>query len=52
MANDVNYMPAGPAGKQCKDCKFFNAGEGDAGKCFGHDVMAQGHCDKFDTASK
>ncbi len=46
--DDVQYTPQGEAGKQCKDCRFFNAtGDGSAGTCFGHDVVAQGSCNKF-----
>ncbi|MFC1721574.1 hypothetical protein ACFL0Z_01525 [Patescibacteria group bacterium] len=45
---DVQYTPSAAPGKQCKECKFFAAGtDGIAGKCFGHDVVAQGGCNKF-----
>lgn len=44
---DVQYTPQAEEGKQCKDCQFFqDEGEG-KGKCFGHEVVAQGGCNKF-----
>jgi len=44
---DVKYVIRGEKGKTCADCKFFQA-EGDGkGKCFGHDVAAQGSCNLF-----
>lgn len=46
--DDVQYMPAGQAGRQCKNCKFFEApADAAMGKCFGHDVQAIGSCNKF-----
>lgn len=49
MAEDVKYVPKGEPGKTCADCKFFEADKGNPamGKCYGHDVMAEGSCNMF-----
>lgn len=46
---DVQYTPQAEMGKQCKDCQFFEVGgdNPETGKCFGHDVVATGGCNKF-----
>jgi len=45
---EVKYTPKGPDGKQCRDCKFFEpSSDSSRGKCFGHDVIAQGSCNMF-----
>ncbi len=45
---DVKYVEKGEPGKTCADCKHFqNEGDG-IGKCFGHEVAAQGSCNLFD----
>jgi len=44
---DVKYVAKGEKGMTCADCKHFQAGNGGMGKCFGHDVVAQGSCNLF-----
>jgi hypothetical protein len=46
---EVKYEPKGPKGNQCRDCKFFQNDSKDPskGKCFGHDVVAEGTCNMF-----
>jgi len=46
---EVKYKPRGPVGKQCRDCKYFEPAVDNPsqGKCFGHDVIAQGTCNMF-----
>lgn len=44
---DVKYVIKGEPGKTCADCKHFQAGSAGMGKCFGHEVAAQGSCNLF-----
>jgi hypothetical protein len=49
---DVKYIEKAPKGKTCKDCQFFEATEGGMGKCFGHEVLAEGGCNMFNPKKK
>jgi len=46
---EVKFTPNGEQGKQCRDCKFFEAENANAGigKCFGNDVPSGGSCNNF-----
>ena len=46
---EIKYQVKGSKGKQCRDCRFFEAASGNPsqGKCFGKDVIAQGTCNMF-----
>ncbi len=44
---DVQYTPQAPEGKKCVQCKFYQKVNEQSGKCFGHDVIPQGGCNKF-----
>jgi len=47
---EVKYVPKGEEGKTCADCKHFERDidmQG-MGKCFGHEVMAEGSCNFFE----
>ncbi len=46
---DVQYTPKAPQGKTCAECKFYEKVDDKSGKCFGHDVIPQGGCNKFMT---
>ena len=47
---DIKYVPKGEEGKTCADCKHFEseADKQDIGKCFGHEVSAEGGCNFFE----
>ena len=49
MEEDVQYTPDAKDGKRCMDCQFYELVNDDVGKCFGHDVIAKGGCNKFQT---
>ncbi len=44
---DVKYVVQGEKGKTCADCKFYQDEGAGKGKCFGHEVAAQGSCNLF-----
>ena len=44
---DVKYVEKGTPGKTCADCKNYQDEDGGMGKCFGHEVTAQGSCNMF-----
>jgi len=46
---EIRYEKLGPQGRQCRDCKFFEPASASSptGKCFGHEVLAQGTCNMF-----
>jgi len=46
-AEDVGYVKRGPEGKTCSECANFVPGKPGKGKCFGHDVVATGSCNRF-----
>lgn len=45
----VKYSKKGPKGKTCSVCKHFKKSKGSSkvGSCFGHKVVASGHCNYF-----
>lgn len=46
---EVNYVVPGEKGKQCKDCKNFEADKNAAsGKCMGYLVQAEAGCNLFE----
>jgi hypothetical protein len=49
---DVKYVEKALKGKACKDCKFFENTGGGMGKCFGHEVLAQGGGNIFEAKQK
>jgi hypothetical protein len=49
---DVKYVTKGLKGKTCADCRFYEAGGGGMGKCFGHEVLASGSCNMFATKAE
>ena len=46
-SQEVSYNPAGPAGRQCLDCKNYQPQGDDYGDCLGHKVSAGGSCNYF-----
>ena len=51
MDPDLKYVEKGEKGRTCAECKHFeevsrNSG---IGKCFGHDVKAEGSCNYFES---
>jgi len=45
---EVKYVEKGKKGKTCADCKHFEDQDDGMGKCFGHEVMAEGSCNYFE----
>ena len=47
---EVNYVEKGEKGKTCADCKNFEPEDpsSEIGKCFGHEVKAEGSCNFFE----
>lgn len=55
MANEVNYQPVSPdESKSCTHCKHFETevAGAEVGKCFGHEVVAKGTCNFFESREK
>lgn len=46
-SQEVGYSTAGPADKQCANCKNYKSQDADYGDCFGHKVVATGSCNYF-----
>ena len=44
---DVKYVVKGQPGKTYADCQNFQVEGSGKGKCFGHEVVAQGSCNLF-----
>ena len=45
----MQHVEKGEPGRTCADCKHFEAEQGsEIGKCFGHEVKAEGSCNFFE----